>query len=176
MARLSTMPRKSTFTTGSGTSQALPAQEPDARYLHRPFSQGTLVDSCILIDVLANDPAWADWSVDQLDTLSAQGPLVINPLILAEVSPRFETANDLEAALAGLPLVRQALPWDAAFLAGQAFKIYRASRGSKTSPMPDFYIGAHALVNQLQLLTRDAPRYLSYFPKLTIIAPGRPGG
>ena len=162
---------------GSGASPALLAQEPDARYLRRPFSRGTLVDSCILIDVLANDPAWADWSVDQLDTLSAQGPLVINPLILAEVSPRFETANDLEAALAGLPLVRQALPWDAAFLAGQAFKIYRASRGSKTSPMPDFYIGAHALVSQLQLLTRDAPRYLSYFPKLGVIAPGlAPGG
>ena len=170
------MSRKSALPSGSGTSQALAAREPDARYLRRPSHQGTLVDSCILIDVLANDPTWADWSVDQLDTFSAQGPLIINPLILAEISPRFETANDLEAALAGLPLVRQALPWDAAFLAGQAFKIYRASRGNKTSPMPDFYIGAHALVNQLRLLTRDAPRYLSYFPKLAVVAPGLTGG
>ncbi len=96
---------------------------------------------------------------------------MINPLILAEVSPRFERAADLETALAGLPLVRQPLPWDAAFLAGQAFKIYRMGRGSKTSPMPDFYIGAHALVENLQLLTRDAARYRTYFPKLCIIAP-----
>ena len=157
--------------TGSGTSQALAAREPDARYLRPNQNNGTLVDSCILIDVLANDPAWAKWSITQLDALGQQGPLVINPIILAEISPRFETANDLEAALAGLPLAREALPWDAAFLAGQAFKIYRKERGNKTSPMPDFYIGAHALINNLQLLTRDAARYLSYFPKLAVIAP-----
>ena len=102
---------------------------------------------------------------------SKQAPLIINPLILAEISPRFETAHDLEAALAALPLVREALPWDAAFLAGQAFKIYRQAMGAKTSPMPDFYIGAHALVGGLQLLTRDAPRYRSYFPRLQIVAP-----
>ena len=83
----------------------------------------------------------------------------------------FETANDLEAALAALPLAREALPWDAAFLAGQAFKVYRQLMGGKTSPMPDFYIGAHALVNNLQLLTRDAARYRSYFPKLSLVAP-----
>ena len=157
--------------TGSGTSQALAAREPDARYLRPNQKNGTLVDSCILIDVLANDPAWAEWSITQLDALGQQGPLVINPIILAEISPRFDTANDLEAALAGLPLAREALPWDAAFLAGQAFKIYREERGNKTSPMPDFYIGAHALINNLQLLTRDAARYLNYFPKLAVIAP-----
>lgn len=157
--------------TGSGTSQALAAREPDARYLHPNQNNGTLVDSCILIDVLANDPHWADWSITQLEALGQQGPLVINPIILAEISPRFDTANDLEAALAGLPLAREALPWDAAFLAGQAFKIYRKERGNKTSPMPDFYIGSHALINNLQLLTRDAARYLNYFPKLAVIAP-----
>ena len=97
--------------------------------------------------------------------------MLINPLILAEISPRFERASDLEVALAGLPLVKAALPWDAAFLAGQAFKVYRQSPGLKTSPMPDFYIGAHALVAQLQLLTRDAPRYRSYFPTLALVAP-----
>ncbi len=158
--------------TGSGWGKGLAVQETDARYLRPNQGNGTLVDSCILIDVLANDPQWADWSIDQLDTLSQRGPLVINPIILAEISPRFDTANDLEAALAGLPLAREPLPWDAAFLAGQAFKIYRKARGNKTSPMPDFYIGAHALVNHLQLLTRDAARYLSYFPKLAVIAPG----
>jgi predicted nucleic acid-binding protein len=142
-------------------------QEPSARYIVAP----TLVDSCILIDILADDPHWADWSITQLEQLAAQAPLVINPLILAEISPRFERASDLEAALAGLPLVRQPLPWDAAFLAGQAFKIYRLQKGVKTSPMPDFYIGAHALVSGMRLLTRDAARYSSYFPTLPVISP-----
>ena len=146
-------------------------REPDGRYLVSAAPKGTLVDSCILIDVLATDPQWAGWSLDQLDALGNTGPLVINPLILAEISPRFERAADLEAALAGLPLVREALPWDAAFLAGQAFKVYRQVRGMKTSPMPDFYIGAHALVRGLQLLTRDAARYRSYFPRLPLVAP-----
>jgi len=146
-------------------------REPDARTLGAAARSATLVDSCILIDVLADDPQWAEWSLDQLDALGRLAPLVINPIILAEVSPRFERAADLEVALAGLPLVREGLPWDAAFLAGQAFKGYRKGRGAKTSPMPDFYIGAHALVANLQLLTRDARRYRAYFPKLRIISP-----
>ena len=150
---------------------ALAAQEPDARYLRPAEPLGTLVDSCVLIDVLANDPVWADWSLDQLDRLGSRAPLIINPLIVAEVSPRFERAADLESALAQLPLQRQALPWDAAFLAGQAFKVYRQAQGLKTSPMPDFYIGAHALLSGLQLLTRDAARYRSYFPRLALVSP-----
>ena len=150
---------------------ALAAQEPDARYLRPAEPLGTLVDSCVLIDVLANDPVWADWSLDQLDRLGSRAPLIINPLIVAEVSPRFERAADLESALAQLPLQRQALPWDAAFLAGQAFKVYRQVQGLKTSPMPDFYIGAHALVSGLKLLTRDAARYRSYFPRLALVSP-----
>ncbi len=145
-------------------------READARYLVNALPRGTLVDSCVLIDVLADDPTWAEWSLDQLERCAALGPLLINPLILAEISPRFERASDLEVALAGLPLVKAALPWDAAFLAGQAFKVYRLSQGLKTSPMPDFYIGAHALVGQLQLLTRDAARYRSYFPTLALVA------
>ena len=147
------------------------AAEPGARYLVQPLPRATLVDSCVLIDVLADDPQWASWSLDQLEACASMAPLVINPLILAEISPRFERASDLEAALAGLPLVREALPWDAAFLAGQAFKVYRQAQGSKTSPMPDFYIGAHALVGQMQLLTRDAARYRNYFPTLALVAP-----
>lgn len=153
----------------SGASRHV--REPDGRYLRLPAVAGTLVDSCILIDVLADDPQWADWSLDQLDLCGQRGPLFINPIILAEVSPRFERAFDLEATLGALPLVREPLPWDAAFLAGQAFKIYRLSTGAKRSPMPDFYIGAHAIVRDLQLLTRDAARYRSYFPRLTIVAP-----
>ena len=155
----------------SVASMAPGVREADARYLVNALPRGTLVDSCVLIDVLADDPVWAEWSLDQLERCAALGPLLINPLILAEISPRFERASDLEVALAGLPLVKAALPWDAAFLAGQAFKVYRQSQGLKTSPMPDFYIGAHALVAQLQLLTRDAARYRSYFPTLALVAP-----
>lgn len=137
----------------------------------------TLVDSNVLIDVLADDPKWVEWSLEQLDRLGREAPLVINPLILAELSPRFERAAELEHALAGLPLKREPLPWDAAFLAGQAFKLYRGAKGQNAgrsrsrSPLPDFYIGAHALVRGMRLLTRDAKRYRSYFPKLPIVAP-----
>ena len=143
------------------------AREPDARYLLAP----TLVDSCVLIDVLADDPNWAEWSLEKLDLLGQQAPLVINPIILAEISPRFDRAADLDAALQNLPIKREALPWDAAYLAGQAFKIYRTAKGAKRSPMPDFYIGAHALVGNMRLLTRDAVRFQTYFPKLNIISP-----
>ena len=142
-------------------------REPDPRYV----MPATLVDSCVLIDVLADDPRWADWSIQKLETLGGQAPLVINPLILAEISPRFARASDLEAALDILPLQKQALPWDAAFLAGQAFKVYRQSKGMQRSPMPDFYIGAHALLSGMRLLTRDAKRYRTYFPKLHVVCP-----
>jgi predicted nucleic acid-binding protein len=155
----------------SRVKSPLLAREPSAAYLASTAHPATLVDSCVLIDVLANDPQWSEWSIDQMERLGQQAPLVINPLILAEIAPRFERAADLEAALAALPIKREALPWDAAFLAGQAFRVYRQGKGGKRSPMPDFYIGAHALVNQLRLLTRDAARYTSYFPRLDVIAP-----
>jgi predicted nucleic acid-binding protein len=142
-------------------------RELDARYLMQP----TLVDSCVLTDVLANDPDWAEWSLEKLDLLGQQAPLVINPIILAEISPRFDRAADLDAALQILPIKRETLPWGAAYLAGQAFKIYRTADGAKRSPMPDFYIGAHALVGNMRLLTRDAVRFQTYFPTLKIISP-----
>lgn len=149
----------------------LQVREPDPRYIVAP----TLIDSCVLIDVLADDPKWAEWSMQKLEALGNQAPLVINPLILAEISPRFARANDLEAALESLPLRRADLPWDAAFLAGQAFKVYRQVKnkgvGMQRSPMPDFYIGAHALLSGMRLLTRDAKRYTTYFPKLHVISP-----
>jgi predicted nucleic acid-binding protein len=148
--------------------------DPMQFWQHNHYPEGlapVLVDSCILIDIFSNDPKWADWSIDQLDQLGANVDLVINPLILAEISPRFERVLDLEKALMNLPFKREPLPWDAAFLAGQAFKIYRLAQGQKRSPMPDFYIGAHALVRGYRLLTRDAARYDTYFPKLTVISP-----
>ncbi len=134
-----------------------------------------LVDTNVLVDVLQDDPQWADWSLDQLDALGQQAPLVINPLILAELSPRFERAAELEAALAALPLKREPLPWDAAFLAGQAFRVYRSApgnaQGRARSPLPDFYIGAHAAVSGYRLLTRDAGRYRTYFAGIDVLAP-----
>lgn len=142
--------------------------EPVARY---SVPSATLVDSCVLMDVLADDAQWAEWSLNQLEQMAALGPLVINPLILAELAARYEPAADLEVALAGLPLLREPLPWDAAFLAGQAFRVYRLAAGVKTSPMPDFYIGAHALVRGMRLMTRDVRRYRSYFPRLEIVGP-----
>lgn len=141
----------------------------------RQSAPPTLVDSNVLIDVLADDPRWAEWSLEQLDRCGGESTLVINPLILAELSPRYECAAELERALQGLPLKREPLPWDAAFMAGQAFKTYRSARGARAgrsrSPLPDFYIGAHAQVRSLRLLTRDPRRYRRYFPRLTLIAP-----
>lgn len=150
------------------------ASRREVREVRAEYAQNarpTLVDSNVLIDVLADDPTWADWSIGQLEHLGLQAPLVINPIILAELSPRFERAADLEQALALLPLKREPLPWNAAFLAGQAFKVYRSQRGSKRSPMPDFYIGAHALTGGLRLLTRDPARYATYYPRLEIVSP-----
>jgi predicted nucleic acid-binding protein len=114
---------------------------------------------------------WAQWSIDKLAELGGQAPLVINPIILAEISARFERAIDLEQALEILPIRKDPLPWDAAFLAGQAFRVYRKKVGQKRLPMPDFYIGAHAVIGQMRLLTRDAARYTTYFPKLDVVSP-----
>jgi predicted nucleic acid-binding protein len=124
-----------------------------------------------LIDELGNDPVWADWSTAAMDKLSQDGPLMINPILLAEISERFERAIDVEAALSTLPLKREPLPWDAAFFARQAFRAYRLMQGTKRSPMPDFYIGAHAFVGNLRLLTQDAKRYETYVPRVRLHSP-----
>ncbi|NIM43042.1 MAG: PIN domain-containing protein [Hydrogenophaga sp.] len=157
--------------SGAGPFASGHVAEPDPRYLREGGVSGTLVDTCVLIDVFADDPNWADWSIDQLERCADTGPLLINPIILAELSPRFETAADLEATLAGLPLQRAQLPWDAAFLAGQAFKLYRREQGQRSAPLPDFYIGAHAWLQGLQLLTRDPNRFRRHFPRLPLVTP-----
>lgn len=130
----------------------------------------TLVDSNVLIDVFERDPTWHDWSVRQLEERSRAGRLLINPLIYAEISLTFSDSRKLDALL-GEHFGREDLPWDAAFLAGRAYEQYRRSGGVKTSPLPDFYIGAHALTRHYPLLTRDTRRYKAYFPKLKLIAP-----
>ncbi len=130
-----------------------------------------LVDSNVLLDVLTDDPHWYAWSAMQLDTCAAQGVLAINPIIYAEVSVGFERIEDLDAALTPDVFMRLSLPWEAGFLAGKAFLGYRCARGKRTSPLPDFYIGAHAAIEGMVLLTRDAKRYRTYYPKLELICP-----
>jgi predicted nucleic acid-binding protein len=131
----------------------------------------TLVDSNVLLDVLDEDDEWMDWSASMLADAARQGPLIINQLIFAETSVTLDTVEELEDALPASYFVREALPWEAAFLAGKAFAAYRRRGGTKRSPLADFYIGAHAAVAGYTLLTRDPKRYQSYFPRLRIVAP-----
>lgn len=132
---------------------------------------GTLVDSNVLLDVMTDDPTWAPWSATALAQAIDRGPVVINPIIYAEVSVRFNTVEELEDTLSPQAFHRQPLPWAAGFLAGKAFVRYRRSGGTRQSPLPDFYIGAHAAVNELRLLTRDPDRYRTYFPTVQLSAP-----
>lgn len=131
---------------------------------------GTLVDSNVLLDLFTEDPQWLAWSEAQLADALDRGAVIINPLIYAEISIRFDQVEQLEQALPA-ELEREALPWEAAFLAGKCFQRYRRQGGEKRSPLPDFYIGAHAAVTDRTLLTRDATRYRQLFPRLELISP-----
>jgi len=130
-----------------------------------------LVDSNVILDILTEDDGWLDWSSTQLAESANSGMLVINPIIYAEVSARFERIEELDDALPVNYYRRVPLPFEAAFLAGQCFMKYKRRGGNRRSPMPDFYIGAHAALSGLTLLTRDARRYRDYFPTVRIIAP-----
>lgn len=129
-----------------------------------------LVDTNVIIDVAAEDPVWCDWSARQLEAHRGAG-LAINPIVYAELSVHYDSVEAIEQALAGLAFARLDLPWEAAFVAGKAYRRYRATGGVKRSPLPDFYIGAHAAVAGLRLLTRDAARYREYFRGIPMIAP-----
>lgn len=131
----------------------------------------TLVDSNVILDIVTEDEEWLDWSATALAARAKAGRLVINPIIYAEVAARFERIEDLDDALPDDYFQRQALPWEAAFLAGRSFVRYRRRGGQRRSPMPDFYIGAHAVLAGMTLLTRDARRYRTYFPGLRVVAP-----
>ena len=130
-----------------------------------------LVDSNVLLDVLTPDPRWEAWSAPALQSAAERWPLVVNAVIYAELAAGFNRIEDLDAALPASVFRREDLPWEAAFLAGKAFVSYRRRGGARRSPLPDFYIGAHAAVRGYQLLTRDATRYRTYFPTLALIAP-----
>ena len=132
---------------------------------------GSMVDANVLIDVLTRDRAWFAWSSEALERAADRGVLVINPIIYSEVSLGFDRIEDLDAALPATFFRREPLPWEAGFLAGRCFLAYRRAGGSRRSPLPDFYIGAHASLAGLTLVTRDAARYRTYFPRLALVAP-----
>ena len=132
---------------------------------------GTLVDTCVLLDLLTRDEKWLHWSSRAIEEAADAGPLVINPVIYAEVSARFSRIEDLELALSPDYFVRAPLPWPAAFLAAKCFVRYRKRGGTKTAPLPDFFIGAHAAIGELRLLTRDARRIRDYFPTVDLLTP-----
>jgi predicted nucleic acid-binding protein len=130
----------------------------------------TLVDSCVLLDVITGDERWADWSAGQIAAAMDSGRVVINPLIYAEISVGYDTIEELDDLLPASDYEREPLPYTAGFAAGKAFLQYRRSGGDKRSPMPDFYIGAHAAVAGYQLLTRDVARYRTYFPTIALFS------
>ncbi len=129
-----------------------------------------LVDTNILLDLLTQDSVWEARSAAALATAADSAVLVINPIIYAELSVGVLKIEELDEFL-GADFRRDPLPWDAAFLAGKAFLGYRKRGGVKTAPLPDFYIGAHAAVQEMQILTRDPRRYATYFPTVSLIHP-----
>ena len=132
-----------------------------------------LVDSNVILDLLTEDPVWADWSETILSEYGFSNDLCINPFIYTEISIRFERIEDLEKAIELAAFRLLEIPKEALFLAGKAFLNYRKNRGRKASPLPDFYIGAHAAVARLPVITRDPGRIGTYFPTVELIAPDR---
>lgn len=131
----------------------------------------TLVDTNVFVDVWSRDPEWGEWSATALQETAERDTLAINPVIYAELCPPFARESHLERALAEAGIERLPLPYAAAWPAAGAFVAYRQRGGSRTAPLPDFFIGAHALVADLRLMTRDPRRYQTYFPGLRLIAP-----
>ena len=130
-----------------------------------------LVDTNILLDLVTNDADWAEWSLARLEEASLAGPILINDVVYAETSIRYDRIEDLDTMLGDAVIEIAPIPRPALFLAGKAFQQYRAAGGARTGVLPDFFIGAHAAIEGWPLLTRDARRYRTYFPKITLIAP-----
>ena len=132
---------------------------------------GVLVDSNVILDLFLNDPVWGNWSEETLENYSHVGTLFINPIIYAEISIGFDRIESLEQALAAADFRLLPIPKEALFLAGKAFFQYKRKKGAKTSPLPDFFIGAQAAVLKMDLITRDIKRYRTYFPTVKLIVP-----
>lgn len=130
-----------------------------------------LVDTNVLLDLVTEDPVWAAWSLAELEAAALLGPLAINDVVYAELSVRYRDIADLDAMIALAELERLSMPKEALFLAGKAFQAYRRAGGSRTGVLPDFFIGAHAAVAGLTLITRDSARYRSYFPTISLRTP-----
>jgi len=130
-----------------------------------------LVDTNVIVDILDNDPKWANWSIRQLDRINLLERLRINVIVYAELSKFFSTPSDLDGSLSSLRIGVEYIPRVAAFLAGKAFLQYRKSGGTRTNVLPDFFIGGHAEALKLPLVTRDARRYAAYFPTIRLITP-----
>jgi predicted nucleic acid-binding protein len=130
-----------------------------------------MIDSKVLLDVLTKDPRWYAWLAAAVESAANRFRLVINAIIYSEVSVHYSRMEDLDAALPKSIFEREPIPFEAVFLAGKSFLIYRRRGGTKRSPLPDFFIGAHAAVAGYQLLTRDAVRYRTYFPRLSLVSP-----
>jgi hypothetical protein len=131
-----------------------------------------LVDTCVLLDILTDDQDWGQWSATAVADARDQGELVINPIVYAEVSAGFDRIEDVDAALPVSDFRREPLPFPAGFLAARAFVNYRRRGGAKTTPLPDFYIGAHAAVQGYHVITRDPHPFRTYFPSVRLITPG----
>ena len=129
----------------------------------------TLVDTNVILDLVTNDPDWSGWSIAQLEEAALKGPLCINDVVYAELSVRYAGSREAMLDAAAIEVART--PRDALFLAGKVFVQYRKSGGARTGVLPDFFIGAHAAVSGLPLLTRDGGRYRTYFPSMALIAP-----
>jgi predicted nucleic acid-binding protein len=132
---------------------------------------GILVDSCVLLDLFTNDPDWADWSENVLSQYRQRNSLYINSIIYTEVSIGFNRIEEVEAALELTGIKVLEMPREALFLAGKVFLNYKKHKGTKRSTLPDFYIGAHAIVSDFNLITRDISRFNTYFPELHLISP-----
>lgn len=130
-----------------------------------------LADTNVLLDVATDDPAWADWSLRALDDAALDGPVLINAVIYAEFSIGYTHIEDVERVLGATGIELVEIPRDALFLAGKVFQQYRRSGGKRTNVLPDFFIGAHAAVADMPLISRDRRRYRQYFPTLRLIAP-----
>jgi hypothetical protein len=130
-----------------------------------------MVDTCVLLDVVTEDRRWFDWSSRTLSEAADQGQMVINPVIYAELSAGFETIEEVESLLVPSIFQYRPIPREAAFLAAKSFLAYRRRGGTKTMPLPDFFIGAHASIESLPLITRDVRRFTTYFPRLDLISP-----
>lgn len=132
---------------------------------------GVLIDSCVLLDLFTADLQWADWSEAVLERYSQSNSLYVNSVVYAEISVGFDQIEAVDDALMELDIRVLEIPREALFLAGKVFLQYRKNKGTKRSPLPDFFIGAHALVSELALVTRDTKNYQTYFPQLPMICP-----